>query len=332
MAWRAYNTVNGQILGETSATGARPTDYLTDALGSVVATASKGTIQNTYRWAGYGQQVSKTGASPDPKFLWVGGWGYRTRAYIRKRTLDIRHAIWISVDNLWPGEPAYSYVAGKPTNLVDMFGEAPCDKRTDKYCQLAKEMGYKFYGYNCFCRVSGMVCNYIKMPCYLLPAPLQALCEKCKPWAECINKCLFDCAVYHRGCSPSTAKCWDRALQPPDPLFGVPGSPCMQIWESGCIRWEDDKRHDDCCRSMTFCEQEQLGYCNSRSGPCGPINGGCSKFFEEVSKFFGFDFPFARSDADRQKAAYRLCCRKRVWQEPFPGTERIDIRPFGAGS
>ncbi len=124
MAWRAYNTVNGQILGETSATEARPVDYLTDALGSIVATASKGTIQNTYRYAGYGQQVSKTGTGSDPKFLWVGGWGYRVGmfTYVRARHYHAVSGAWSTVDLLWPEELAYSYVFAAVTVFVDPEG------------------------------------------------------------------------------------------------------------------------------------------------------------------------------------------------------------------
>lgn len=40
-----YHTVNGQIMG--SSTGATFTPYLTDALGSVTATVSGGSIKNT---------------------------------------------------------------------------------------------------------------------------------------------------------------------------------------------------------------------------------------------------------------------------------------------
>lgn len=126
MAWKAYNAVNGQILGEVSgASGARPIDYLTDALGSVVATVSKGTLQNTYRWAGYGQQVSKTGASPDPKFLWAGGWGYRDTScfsYVRARHYSEPHGCWITVDLQWPAESAFGYASQRVATNVDVSG------------------------------------------------------------------------------------------------------------------------------------------------------------------------------------------------------------------
>lgn len=129
MAWRAYNTVNGQILGETSSSGARPVDYQLDALGSVVGTIkTNGTLENTYRWAGYGQQVSKTGIGSDPTFQWVGGWGYRKTdalSYVRRRHLAQKHASWSSVDSFWPYQPQLRYAHSSPVSYADASGLAP---------------------------------------------------------------------------------------------------------------------------------------------------------------------------------------------------------------
>lgn len=74
MATTYYHTVNGRIRGQS--TGGVSTDYLTDALGSVVATAnSSGTVFNTYRYKPYGERLAKTGARADPRFGWTGGTG-----------------------------------------------------------------------------------------------------------------------------------------------------------------------------------------------------------------------------------------------------------------
>ncbi len=108
---------------------------------------------------------------------------------------------------------------------------------TKSYCNQAKNLGHKNYGYNCFCKVSSMICNYINAQCNALPPALREAYSICKPWAECINKCLYDCIASRKVCSASANKCWDRAFRPPDPLFRDKGSPCMQIW-SGCIRWD----------------------------------------------------------------------------------------------
>lgn len=129
MAWRAYNTVNGQLLGETASTGARPLDYQLDALSSVVGTIkANGTLENTYRYAGYGQHVSKTGTGPDPNFLWVGGWGYRASSlmiYVRERSLPTTFCYWTSVDVLWPNQGKYAYCNQNPAAHVDYYGLKP---------------------------------------------------------------------------------------------------------------------------------------------------------------------------------------------------------------
>lgn len=81
---KRHHTVNGMLIGETS-NGARR-GYLPDVLGSVVATVDdNGSIENLYWYKPSGALLAKMGGEPDPKFLWVGEWGYRTDAttYIR---------------------------------------------------------------------------------------------------------------------------------------------------------------------------------------------------------------------------------------------------------
>lgn len=128
MAWKAFNTANGMILGERDSESA--TDYQTDALGSVVGTfGANGTLQNTYRYSGYGQQVSKSGNAPDSKFLWVGSWGYRSVTplgfYVRHRHLAER-AYWTTTDMAFPTQPSYVYALANPLNLIDPLGHSAC--------------------------------------------------------------------------------------------------------------------------------------------------------------------------------------------------------------
>lgn len=184
MAWKAYNTVNGMIMGETSATGARPTDYLTDALGSVVATASKGTIQNTYRWAGYGQQVSKTGTSADPKFLWVGNAGSRRAGILQYNRLRhysifrflsrVRQAEWVL------GEHPYAYALNNPSTFTDPSGLDPtlsdCKKRGGKACFHCANFVFATklrYCPKAACEAANQLCGTsVKCgPCGLCPTP-----------------------------------------------------------------------------------------------------------------------------------------------------------------
>jgi len=100
-----YDTVNGQLIGETTS-GVR-TEYLTDALGSVTATVnSSGEIVNTYRYKPYGQLLAKTGSGEDPRYLWTGNTGSRrtlvtyAEQYNQARHYGAKPAGWTTVDPL----------------------------------------------------------------------------------------------------------------------------------------------------------------------------------------------------------------------------------------
>ena len=93
MATTYYHTVEGRIRGQSTA-GVR-TDYLTDALGSVVATVnSTAAVVNTYRYKPYGERLAKTGVGADPRFLHMGEHGVRrtgracAEEYMRARHYD----------------------------------------------------------------------------------------------------------------------------------------------------------------------------------------------------------------------------------------------------
>src|SRR5205085_8384152 len=108
MAVTNFYSMNGKIIGQKTAGGSR-VDYLTDALGSVVATVNQSAqVVNTYRYKPYGAQLAKTGAGADPAFQWAGQHGYRTTAkkwsdvYVRARHYDSVSGRWNSIDPLWP--------------------------------------------------------------------------------------------------------------------------------------------------------------------------------------------------------------------------------------
>jgi|GEM_PF-5507846 len=120
-------SANGVLLGEDGPNG--KADYLTDALGSVCTTVNQvGAVLNTYRYKPSGSQLSKTGSSPDPAFLWVGTMGYRATAlswsgtYVRRRHYSTESGAWTTVDPFWPAESAYVYVNGRPCLDIDPTG------------------------------------------------------------------------------------------------------------------------------------------------------------------------------------------------------------------
>ena len=122
-----YHTVNGRIRGESTA-GVR-TDYLTDALGSVVATVnSSAAVVNTYRYKPYGERLAKTGAGADPRFGWTGDTGSRrtersfSDQYNQRRHLATSLAHWSVRDSLWPAQHPYQYALANPVLFTDATG------------------------------------------------------------------------------------------------------------------------------------------------------------------------------------------------------------------
>jgi RHS repeat-associated protein len=125
-----YISTHGMIWGEISDAGVT-TSYGHDALGSVIETFSSGTLLNTYRYKPYGATLATTGSSPNPKYLWNGGSGYRATAitdsdfYVRDRHYVSSAGAWTSSDPIWPEEAPYAYAGGNVTTLGDPSGNYP---------------------------------------------------------------------------------------------------------------------------------------------------------------------------------------------------------------
>lgn len=122
-----YNhSVDGEMIGET--TGGTRTDYVCDALGSVVGTIVSDVVENTYRYAPYGEHASASGGGDHPSFRWNGVHGYRSddtrhaEKYVRARHYGSTTGSWTSIDPYWPVESPYGYVYGRPTNVIDPTG------------------------------------------------------------------------------------------------------------------------------------------------------------------------------------------------------------------
>lgn len=123
----SYLTVDGQIEGEEQ-NGVR-TDYLTDPLGSVTATVNSScAVMDQYWYKPYGNLLAKFGVGEDPRFIWVGCWGYGLESehlsmyYIRGRHFYSSSCAWTSRDLYWPLLPQYNYCASNPTRYVDPLG------------------------------------------------------------------------------------------------------------------------------------------------------------------------------------------------------------------
>lgn len=126
MAVTNYYTVNGEIIGEQTS-GQSRLDYLSDALGSVVATVDQTlTMQSTARYKPYGADLAVNAFTQ--RYGYAGSWGYRrsggphTDLYVRQRYPGTAEGRWSSADPLWPSEASYSYCGSSPTTRVDPYG------------------------------------------------------------------------------------------------------------------------------------------------------------------------------------------------------------------
>lgn len=119
----AYTVLDGEILGETTASGHR--DYLVDPLGSVIGMIdSSQTISEPREFWPYGQQASGT-APAVGALTFVGAQGYmvdHAGFYVRMRYYRDEIGAWMSLDSLWPVEPAYSYCNCMPNIYIDPSG------------------------------------------------------------------------------------------------------------------------------------------------------------------------------------------------------------------
>jgi len=87
---------------------------------------SAGTLTDSWTYWPYGEVRTRTGTTVTP-FTFVGTLGYfqdllSKLLYVRARFLRVYLARWLTVDPLWPSEPAYPYVMCAPTLNFDPTG------------------------------------------------------------------------------------------------------------------------------------------------------------------------------------------------------------------
>ena len=76
-------------------------------------------------------------------FQYVGAFGGRQQVfggiYFRARNYDPVLGRWLTVDPLWPRQPAYAYAFGNPTGILDLFGHEPISLALNAF--IPKRMG-----------------------------------------------------------------------------------------------------------------------------------------------------------------------------------------------
>jgi RHS repeat-associated protein len=120
-----YLTMNGMIVHENRGDVQR--DYVPDTLGSTAALVDNTqTLTDTWQYWPFGEVSQRTGTN-STRFTYVGTRGYLNDLpdklyYVRFRCFLTSLARWISLDYLWPAEPAYTYSSNAPQQFVDPAG------------------------------------------------------------------------------------------------------------------------------------------------------------------------------------------------------------------
>ena len=119
-----YTTLGGRVVYENRSGVER--SYLRGPLGNTVGLMDmSGNVTDTYDYWPYGETRVHTGSSKTP-LTFLGTLGYLTdflnMLYVRARHLRVDLARWMTVDPLWPGQPAYEYAQSSPGSLADPSG------------------------------------------------------------------------------------------------------------------------------------------------------------------------------------------------------------------
>ena len=190
-----YTTVNGRVLCENR--GGVETFFMPDTLGNVIetrdmATGAK-TSETTY-WP-YGEIRTQTGTNPSP-WGFCGIWGYlqdaAARLYVRARYLRTDLGRWMTVDPLWPGEPAYGYARSSPSYDVDPSGLLPLKMIVALVlagllsCAALGYLLFDYYAHNAF---PHPISHFGHCMAACIIVSLLPYCAVLTPWAsECIGE------------------------------------------------------------------------------------------------------------------------------------------------
>ena len=124
-----YSNAFGRVIAENR--GGVVSRYVTDTQGSTIGLVStSGVLTDRWVYWPYGEVASRTGTNVTP-LTWLGTLGYfldqvSKLFYVRARHLRADLARWLTADPLWPRQPAYGYVAGRPTIVSDPSGLDRC--------------------------------------------------------------------------------------------------------------------------------------------------------------------------------------------------------------
>ena len=127
-----YSNAFGGVCAEDR--GGTVSNYVPDTLGSTIGlTSSAGVLTDRWEYWPYGEVASRTGSNVTP-LTFLGILGYfqdviNQLFYVRARHLRSDLARWLTVDPLWPKQPAYLYANDAPALFPDASGLGICDQQ-----------------------------------------------------------------------------------------------------------------------------------------------------------------------------------------------------------
>ena len=152
---RTYTTLDGVILSERE-NGVTKT-YVSDPQGSVIGVLdeSGNELYSATYWP-YGEIRTETGTRPAFGFLGALGYmrDFMQLLYVRARYLRTDLGRWMTVDPLWPSEPAYGYANFRPLESADPSGLSSGACFQDCFKFLTGRGMSRFYA-----------CSYCKLRC-----------------------------------------------------------------------------------------------------------------------------------------------------------------------
>jgi RHS repeat-associated protein len=252
-----------------------------DAMGNVISLINDaGVVTDTYEYWSYGEIRTQTGSSTNP-WKFGGAWGYYTdatgRQYVRARTLRNDLGRWITVDPLWPSEPAYGYAGNSPLVNVDPSGKrlregSGCGGKVGQCCDMLAKMTTEQHA-------TFMKCMRKKGHRYLLNELLNKLLDSCsatvgpKVCIKCGNSEATPGCKHHPCARPVNGTMVCTTLGDTFPIW-PPGNKCRP-GPGNC---------PDACGPGTGCDCA-IHICDTSAFEHGLV---CDHVFHEMAHCFGF--------------------------------------------
>lgn len=349
---RKYYTINGEIISELRAGETDARDYVTDALGNVVAVFQNDWEISLATYDTSGEFLTNFNMGGN-KFAWNGSHGYRSTGlewsthYVRARHYSFMDQAWTTVDPLWPREMPYGYVKGKTMSAIDPSGR----KIDDGWLGKGTCSGYNF---GTFCKELedyAKKANYNELAKCMKTTDIEILKKLIKDMADLCGKSKNICIVcgpkpsnWPEECNYCTGegKMVVKMRQPGQNDDGNLKEPII-LTIGGKVGYACSGRipaEQDCIDQLARIYGDRASKCDTVISICAPKSGQDNQWllYHEMAHSAGYSHHISDTPGDRNDLAYRLeCCLCRKMPIPRnpvtmePGTRNCDMLCKGTG-